>query len=169
MPKILVTGSKGQLGNELHDLSNHQREYTYIFVDVDELDITDGSAINNFFSKHQFDICLNCAAYTAVDKAETEKELAHKINVTGVENLANACQSRDAVLMHISTDFVFDGKSTSPYPVEQAVNPLGVYGQTKAEGEYRALSLNKKTILIRTSWVYSFYGNNFVKTMIRLG
>jgi len=167
--KILVTGSKGQLGNEIRDLSKKHQQHTYVFVDVDELDITDASAVNLMFRQHQFDICINCAAYTAVDKAESEHELAHQINVVGVEHLANACQAHYAVLFHVSTDFVFDGKGTSPYQIDHDVNPISVYGQTKAEGEYRALSLNKKTILIRTSWVYSFYGNNFVKTMIRLG
>lgn len=167
--KILVTGSKGQLGNELKDLSIFHKEHTYVFVDVDELDITDASAVNAFFAHYQINCCINCAAYTAVDKAESDPELAHNINVTGVEILANACQKNDAVFIHISTDFVFDGENTSPIEPDEKVNPISVYGQTKAEGEYRALSLNKKTILIRTSWVYSFYGNNFVKTMIRLG
>ena len=167
--KILVTGSKGQLGNEIRDLSRKHHEHHYVFVDVDELDITDATAVNSFFNEFQFEICINCAAYTAVDKAETDAALAHKINVTGVEHLANACQKNNAVLFHISTDFVFDGNATSPYTIDHPVNPISVYGQTKAEGEYRALSLNQKTILIRTSWVYSFYGNNFVKTMIRLG
>ena len=167
--KILVTGSKGQLGNEIRDLSRKHHEHHYVFVDVDELDITDATAVNSFFSEFQFEICINCAAYTAVDKAEAETELAHKINVTGVEHLANACQKNNAVLFHISTDFVFDGNAISPYTIDHPVNPISVYGQTKAEGEYRALSINQKTILIRTSWVYSFYGNNFVKTMIRLG
>lgn len=167
--KILVTGSKGQLGNEIRDLSRKHPEHDYVFVDVDELDITDASAVNSFFSEYKFEICINCAAYTAVDKAESDKLSAHKINVTGVEYLANASQKNKAVLFHISTDFVFDGHSQMPYKIDHPVNPLSVYGQTKAEGEYRALSLNEKTILIRTSWVYSFYGNNFVKTMIRLG
>ena len=167
--KILVTGSKGQLGNEIRDLSRKHHEHHYVFVDVDELDITDATSVNSFFSEFQFEICINCAAYTAVDKAETETELAHKINVTGVEHLANACQKNNAVLFHISTDFVFDGNAISPYTIDHPVNPISVYGQTKAEGEYRALSINQKTVLIRTSWVYSFYGNNFVKTMIRLG
>lgn len=167
--KILVTGSKGQLGNELQVLSKLHPEHSYVFVDVDELDITDTSAVQKYFSGHQFDMCINCAAYTAVDKAESDNQLATLINVKGVENLANACQRANAVLFHISTDFVFDGTATSPIEIEAPVNPISVYGQTKAEGEYRALSLNKKTILIRTSWVYSFFGNNFVKTMIRLG
>ncbi|MBC8045747.1 MAG: dTDP-4-dehydrorhamnose reductase, partial [Fimbriimonadaceae bacterium] len=167
--RILITGSKGQLGNELRDISKQHKEHHYVFVDVDELDITDAHAVNSFFNKYQFECCINCAAYTAVDKAESEAELAHKINVVGVENLANACQKNDAVLFHISTDFVFDGTNTTPIKVDETVNPISVYGQTKADGEFRALSLNKRTILIRTSWVYSFYGNNFVKTMIRLG
>lgn len=169
MATILVTGSKGQLGNELQEIAKYKPEHKYVFVDVDELDITDRSAVNEFFRVNRFEICINCAAYTAVDKAETDRELAHKINVEGVENLAFACEQLNSVLFHISTDFVFDGDATEPYDVDHPVNPISVYGQTKAEGEYRALSVNRKTILIRTSWVYSFYGNNFVKTMIRLG
>ncbi len=166
---ILITGSKGQLGSELKRIARNHPEHTYVFVDVDELDITDGSAVYRFFDAQKFQLCINCAAYTAVDKAESQAELCHAINVTGVEHLANACQQHAAVLVHISTDFVFDGTSSTPYTVDQPVQPLSVYGQTKAEGEYRALSLNRKTILIRTSWVYSAFGNNFVKTMIRLG
>lgn len=167
--RILVTGSKGQLGNEIRVLSKQFPGPEYVFVDVDELDITDNNAVQQFFAKYKFDICINCAAYTAVDKAESDATMAQKINVTGVEYLANACQKNDAVLFHISTDFVFDGSATAPIEIDAPVAPISVYGQTKAEGEYRALSLNKKTILIRTSWVYSFFGNNFVKTMIRLG
>ncbi len=169
MAKILVTGSNGQLGSELRDLAKIHLEHQYIFVDVEDLDITDANAVNTYFKINLFDVCINCAAYTAVDKAETDYDLAFKINVTGVEYLAQTCQKYDAVFIHISTDFVFDGTSTSPYDEHHAVNPISVYGQTKAEGEYRALSLNKKTFLIRTSWVYSFYGANFVKTMIKLG
>ncbi|MFI5171058.1 MAG: 3'(2'),5'-bisphosphate nucleotidase CysQ [Chitinophagales bacterium] len=169
MATILITGSKGQLGNELQLIAKRRPEHKYIFVDVDELDITDRKAVAEFFRRHQFDICINCAAYTAVDKAESEKEIAHKINVEGVENLAFAIQQNDGILFHISTDFVFDGNTSATYDVDHPVNPLSVYGATKAEGEYRALSVNRKTILIRTSWVYSFFGNNFVKTMIRLG
>lgn len=167
--KILVTGSNGQLGNELRVISKMHAEHNYVFVDVDVLDITNKTAVQHIFKSEQFDICINCAAYTAVDKAETDSELAYKINVTGVENLANACQQYNVVFFHISTDFVFDGNAISPIAVDAPVSPISVYGQTKAEGEYRALSLNKQTILIRTSWVYSFFGANFVKTMVRLG
>lgn len=166
---ILVTGAKGQLGNELQVIARRHPEHTYVFVDVDVLDITDASAVNAYFNQQHFDVCVNCAAYTAVDKAETDTDLCHKINVTGVENLANACQKAGAVFFHISTDFVFDGNASAPYAIDHPVQPISVYGQTKAEGEYRALSLNTKTILIRTSWVYSTFGHNFVKTMIRLG
>ncbi len=169
MSKILITGSNGQLGSELQDIAKHNKQHEYVFVDVDDLDITESNAVDTFFALYNFDICINCAAYTAVDKAETDKQLAYKINVIGVEHLAKACQKNNAVFFHISTDFVFDGLATEPYNVEHPVNPISIYGQTKAEGEYRALSLNKKTILIRTSWVYSFYGNNFVKTMLRVG
>lgn len=166
---ILVTGSKGQLGSELQRIARTRSGYTYTFVDVDELDITNATAVRRYFDQRKVDICINCAAYTAVDKAESDPTLCHAINVTGVENLANACEVHQAVFFHISTDFVFDGNGTAPYTIEHPVQPISVYGQTKAEGEYRALSLCAKTILIRTSWVYSTFGNNFVKTMIRLG
>lgn len=169
MPAILITGAKGQLGNELRVLSKYIGDYAFRFVDVDELDITDHKAVNTFFNAEKFIACINCAAYTAVDKAESEKEIAYKVNVTGVENLANACQSHNAILVHISTDFVFNGNASTPYLTDAHTDPLSVYGQTKADGEYRALSLNTKTFLIRTSWVYSSFGSNFVKTMIRLG
>lgn len=169
MSKILITGSNGQLGSELQDIAKHNKQHEYVFVDVDDLDITESNAVDTFFALYRFDFCINCAAYTAVDKAETDHQLAFKINVTGVEHLAKACQKNNAVFIHISTDFVFDGEANEPYNVDHAVNPISIYGQTKAEGEYRALSLNEKTILIRTSWVYSFYGHNFVKTMLRLG
>lgn len=169
MAKILVTGSNGQLGSELQVIAKQNPQHEYVFVDVDDLDITESDTVDTFFALYHFNICINCAAYTAVDKAESDKTLAHKINVTGVEHLAKACQKNDAVFIHISTDFVFDGNSTEPYNVDHPVNPISVYGLTKAEGEYRALSLNRKTILIRTSWVYSSYGHNFVKTMLKLG
>lgn len=166
---ILITGSRGQLGNEMRMRARRYPEHLFWFVDVDELDITDRKAVNAFFALHRIDICVNCAAYTAVDKAESEEALAWKINVEGVENLALACAAHNAVLIHISTDFVFDGKASKPYLPGNPVNPLSVYGRTKAEGESRALSACAKTILIRTAWVYSSFGNNFVKTMIRLG
>ncbi|MEZ5014908.1 MAG: dTDP-4-dehydrorhamnose reductase [Chitinophagales bacterium] len=166
---ILITGSNGQLGSELFDRSKDNPQHTYVFVDVDVLDITDRAAVDAFFRAQHFDACINCAAYTAVDKAESNESLAFDINVTGVENLARACSAHGATLYHISTDFVFDGQKGSPYTVDDPVEPLSVYGRTKAEGEYRAFMVCSNTILIRTSWVYSFYGNNFVKTMIRLG
>lgn len=167
--KILVTGAYGQLGNEIKVLSKKYTPHTFIFVDVNELDITDAKAVNSFFLQHSITACINCAAYTAVDKAETEKETAYAVNVAGVENLANACQTNHAILVHISTDFVFNGNATEPYNINTNPDPLSVYGQTKADGEGRAVMLNEKTYLIRTSWVYSAFGHNFMKTMIRLG
>jgi dTDP-4-dehydrorhamnose reductase len=167
--KILVTGSKGQLGSELQVLAAHRPHDKFIFVDVDELDITNNLAVDSFFDNQAFDVCINCAAYTAVDKAEQDADLARKVNVTGVEHLAKSCEKNKVLFVHISTDFVFDGSSKVPYSTDDPVSPLSVYGLTKAEGEYRALSCNTKTILIRTSWVYSSFGANFVKTMIRLG
>ncbi|MFN3940395.1 MAG: dTDP-4-dehydrorhamnose reductase, partial [Chitinophagales bacterium] len=166
---ILVTGANGQLGNEIKVLSPKFPDYHFVFVDVDVLDITLANAVDSFFDKHPVAVCINCAAYTAVDKAEEDKETAYAVNVTGVENLANACQRYNAILVHISTDFVFNGKATVPYAVNTNPDPLSIYGQTKADGESRAIMLNEKTFLIRTSWVYSAFGHNFVKTMIRLG
>lgn len=167
--KILVTGSKGQLGSELQVLSGQRLHDEFIFVDVEDLDITDSMAVSEYFENTPLDVCINCAAYTAVDKAEQDAERARLVNVNGVENLAKACDKNKVLLVHISTDFVFDGSKDIPYSTDDPVSPLSVYGLTKAEGEYRALSCNTKTILIRTSWVYSSFGSNFVKTMIRLG
>ncbi len=169
MKTILVTGGNGQLGQELKRLSDNHAA-SFIFTDTAELDITDRAAVTAFFDAHQIDVCINCAAYTAVDRAEEEQAAAHRVNVAGPENLALACQHYGAMLLHISTDFVFDGKACRPYPVTATAAPLGVYGETKRQGEVKVLEAHPEgTAIVRTSWLYSAYGGNFVKTMLRLG
>lgn len=157
---FLITGSKGQLGTELSGLLPDA-----ILTDVDSLDITDEMAVSNFVKKNDIDVIINCAAYTAVDKAEDCPELAQKINVDGPRNLAKS----GAKIIHISTDYVFDGKGHKPYTPDDATNPISVYGKTKAESEQAVLNYAKEAVIIRTAWLYSPYGNNFVKTMQRLG
>lgn len=168
MAKILVTGSNGQVGQELQFLTKGSA-HTFVFTDVAELDITNNDAVNAFFRSHQFDFCLNCAAYTAVDKAESEVELATKINVDGVKNLAQACLFNQTFLMQLSTDYVYHNQQNTPFKEGDPTNPQGVYAQTKLDGDLAALKVNTASMVIRTSWVYSSFGNNFVKTMIRLG
>ncbi|MDR1593744.1 MAG: dTDP-4-dehydrorhamnose reductase [Prevotellaceae bacterium] len=167
MKKILVTGAKGQLGSELKKLSKDAK-FDFVFTDVDELDITDIQACATFFDEVKPDFVINCAAYTAVDKAESEKRLAWKINVDAVKNLVISCSLHDSYLIQISTDYVFDGKSPTPYVERDLVAPQSEYGKSKAAAELEALSY-PKSLVIRTSWLYSTFGNNFVKTMIRLG
>ncbi|MDR1416624.1 MAG: dTDP-4-dehydrorhamnose reductase [Prevotellaceae bacterium] len=169
MKKILVTGANGQLGNEIRDWSSlYASSFEFIFTDVAELDITSSEAVSVFFEKAKPDFVINCAAYTAVDKAETEKELAEQINHVAVENLTKASAATGAYLIHISTDYVFDGKKNTPYHEDDDTNPQSVYGQTKRRGESSALSY-AGSMVIRTGWLYSNYGNNFVKTMLHLG
>jgi dTDP-4-dehydrorhamnose reductase len=166
--KILVTGSKGQLGSEIQSLaasSSHQFDFT----DVDELNITDKKEIENYFRQKPFDLLVNCAAYTAVDLAEKEVDKALLINATAPRILAEKTKEMGVPVIHISTDFVFDGTAFRPYVEEDQVAPVSAYGQTKCDGEANVLKENPKSIIIRTSWLYSTHGNNFVKTMIRLG
>lgn len=168
MNKILVTGAHGQLGTELNFLSSLLENHQFIFVGQNDLDITDADAVNNFFSKEKYTAVINCAAYTAVDKAETEKEIAFKVNANGAGNLAVACKQVNAKFIHFSTDFIFDGTNSVPYKEEDKSNPLSVYGESKLTGEEQVLLNNPDTILIRASWVYSSFGNNFVKTILKL-
>lgn len=158
--KILVTGANGQLGTELQKLLPNT-----IFADVDVLDITDFEAVKKYVSDNQIDVIVNCAAYTAVDKAEDDIELAQKINEDGPRNLALS----GAKIVHISTDYVFDGKNYQPYLPEDETNSVSVYGKTKRAGELAVLNNAKIAVVIRTAWLYSSHGNNFVKTMRRLG
>lgn len=165
---ILVTGANGQLGSEIRNISTRYTGYRFLFTTKDTLAIEDSEAVNNFFEKNRIHYCINCAAYTAVDKAETEQDRAFLINGDAVGILAAVCQAHHAQFIHISTDYVYDGKKEIALKEEDAVAPLNVYGWSKLKGEELALNKNPSSIIIRTSWVYSSYGNNFVKTMLRL-
>jgi len=165
--RILVTGANGQLGSELKVIATYE-PYDFIFTDVEELNLTKAEAVNSFFNTQKIDYCINCAAYTAVDKAEKDVTAARAINVEAVQDHAEACIINNTKLFHISTDFVFRGDTFKPINEELKPDPISVYGFTKLEGENLALRSNPKTVVIRTSWLYSSFGNNFVKTMIRL-
>lgn len=169
MKNILVTGANGQLGNEMRLLAEVNKEYTYFFTDVAELDICDEQAVMNFVTAHQIDIIVNCAAYTAVDKAEDNQELCDKLNHVAPGYLAKAIQTRGGYLVQVSTDYVFDGTAHVPYTEEQPTCPDSVYGTTKLAGEQEAMKYCANTMIIRTAWLYSTFGNNLVKTMLRLG
>ena len=169
MNNILVTGANGQVGSEIRELSSSY-PYKFYFTDKKQLDITNLQDIKTYIIDNNIDTIINCAAYTAVDKAETEQELANKINHLSVKNLAMLSNEFNIKLIHISTDYVFDGRNFKPYNEDDITNPNSVYGQTKLDGENTILGSNlKDSIIIRTSWVYSSFGNNFVKTMLRLG
>ena len=168
MVNILVTGAKGQLGSELQEISKNLKHHFY-FTDIDELDLTNISSIQQFFKGRKISICINCAAYTAVDQSENDIKKATAINVATVKNLAEVCAIYNVVLLHISTDYVFDGNKRRPYLETDKAKPINVYGQTKHEGEIQALQKNNATIIIRTSWLYSSFGTNFVKTMLLVG
>ena len=165
---ILVTGSGGQLGMEIWKLADHFPTYKFLFTTKEYLPIDDLKLVKNFFEKQQIDHCINCAAYTAVDKAESDKQRAFIINADAVGNLALICKAHQAQFIHISTDYVFDGTSSVPYKEEDRICPINVYGASKLRGEELVLNNNAAAIIIRTSWVYSSFGNNFVKTMLRL-
>ena len=170
MPRnILVTGAKGQLGLSLQKIITTQTCYNFFFTDKDEADITNESALSDLFKTKEFYAVLHFAAYTAVDKAESEKDLCKAINTDATATIARLCETYSTKLLVISTDFVFDGSKTTPYLPSDKANPLSVYGKTKYEGEQMALQNCKHCLVIRTSWLYSEYGNNFVKTMLRLG
>ena len=169
MKKILITGAYGQLGNEIKAISSNYPEFEFIFTDVDSLDITCRKAVMDFATEKSFDYIVNCAAYTAVDKAEEETDLAYSINRDAVKILGDAATSTNSKLIHISTDYVFDGTSHTPYTEDMPICPQSEYGKTKAAGEIALFDTCKDAVIIRTSWLYSGYGNNFVKTMIKLG
>lgn len=165
---ILVTGANGQVGSELRDLAKSYPQYNFYFTGREELQVENKDAVEKFFREHPVDVCINCAAYTAVDKAEDEKELAMAGNAVAPANLATACKLHNALLIHYSTDYVFNGTSDKPYSSESPLEPVNFYGETKLAGERAVINSGAKFIIIRTSWVYSSYGKNFVKTMIRL-
>jgi len=166
---ILVTGSNGQLGSEIKDLAFNYKKYSFFFKDLPELDICNADQLKLFFVEKNINTVINCAAYTNVDKAEDDKLYAEKVNSEGVLNLVNALEKVNGKLIHISTDYVFDGNSFTPYLETDEVNPIGVYGHTKRSGELKLINSSIDGIVIRTSWLYSLHGNNFVKTMLKLG
>ena len=169
MKNILITGANGQLGNEMRVLSVENPEYAYFFTDVAELDICNEQAILDFVKANQINVIVNCAAYTAVDKAEENVELCTRLNADAVGYLAKAAETHGAEFIQVSTDYVFDGTSHIPSQETEATCPNSVYGHTKLAGEQNALTLCSRSMVIRTAWLYSTFGNNFVKTMIRLG
>ncbi|HEX8575609.1 MAG TPA: dTDP-4-dehydrorhamnose reductase [Flavobacterium sp.] len=166
---VLITGANGQLGQAIQSIAQQYPAINFIFCSSQELDITKEEAINTLFLEVKPDFCINTAAYTAVDKAESEPEKAHLINAVGPGNLAAICKKTNTTLLHISTDFVFDGQATTPYSEKATTNPQSVYGQTKLDGEKAVQAVWEKHFIIRTSWVYSQFGANFMKTMLRLG
>ncbi|WP_115460770.1 dTDP-4-dehydrorhamnose reductase [Winogradskyella aurantiaca] len=167
MIRVLVTGANGQLGSCIKQQSLEHPDIVFHFLGSNELNITDPENLRTVFSK-PFDYCINCAAYTQVDNAESNSRLAHSINENGVKELAKLCHKHNVVLIHISTDFVFDGKKRSAYTETDHTNPLGVYGLSKLKGEQAIERLMTQYFILRTSWLYSEHGNNFVKTMLRL-
>ena len=169
MPKsILVTGAKGQLGLSIQAIAKNYTGFQFTFVDREELDLSNETAIERYFQNNQFDVIVNCAAYTAVDKAESETELAEAVNYLAVKQLALIAKEKETTLIHISTDYVFNGQNFKPYAETDPTDPQSVYGATKLKSELVFQEVNPAGIIIRTSWVYSEYGNNFVKTMLRL-
>lgn len=168
MKRILVTGANGQLGQSILEQSKNYKEIECFFVTRNELDITNEELINHYFEDKSFDFVVNCAAYTAVDKAEDDQENAYLVNAKATEFLAKITNQKGIPFIHVSTDYVFDGTEAQPRLETDQTNPIGVYGQTKLDGENLALENNSKTIILRTAWVYSRFGNNFVKTMLRL-
>ena len=170
MSNILVIGKDGQLGQSIKAcVQTQSTDQTFMFVGRDELDLSSNDAINAFFAGKRFDVIINCAAYTAVDKAEDDTELCQQINSKAVAELANIAKKQNAYFVHVSTDYVFNGKGYRPYTETDEVAPQNVYGQTKLQGELALNAVNPSGCIIRTSWVYSEFGNNFVKTMHRLG
>ncbi|WP_047549275.1 dTDP-4-dehydrorhamnose reductase [Psychroserpens sp. Hel_I_66] len=168
MVNVLVTGANGQLASCLNDTIIVNSDYNYIFKNSSELDITNNKDLASFFKQNKIKYCINCAAYTAVDKAEQDRKQATKVNVLGAENLAIECSKINAILIHISTDFVFDGEQSKAYNETDSTNPKSVYGQTKLDGELKIKENLSNYFIIRTSWLYSEHGNNFMKTMLRL-
>jgi dTDP-4-dehydrorhamnose reductase len=170
MSKILVTGATGQLGSEIHAIATNYPQYDFTFADRSTLDLGNLCKLEDYFDNNTFDIIINCAAYTAVDKAQSDEEPANTINHRAISLLAKIAKKKNISLIHISTDYVFDGQNYRPYIETDPTDPQGVYGRTKRDGENAMLEVSpRNSIIIRTSWVYSSFGTNFVKTMLRLG
>ncbi len=167
--KILITGANGQLGSEIKDLYTNYENIECFFKDLPELDISDADSVNTLIINKGINVVINCAAYTAVDKAEENIEIAERVNSAAVFNIIEALEKVNGKLIHISTDYVFDGNNSHPYKESDPVNPIGIYGKTKREGELAVINSKIDAIVIRTSWLYSSFGNNFLKTMLRLG
>ena len=167
--KILVLGACGQLGRSLKDVAENYLQYNFVYTDIDSLDITDYILVNDFVSKQKPNVIINCVAYTAVDKAESQQEQALLLNANVVENLAKIAKANNIFLVHVSTDYVFDGKGYKPYNEDNFTAPASIYGKTKLLGEQAILNNPCHCAIVRTSWLYSEYGGNFVKTMLRLG
>lgn len=168
MKTVLVTGSRGQLGKSILDIAKKHSQYHFIFTNQPQVDVTNYKSIKSIFDKNKINWCINCAAYTKVDLAESEPEIAFLINEEGSKNLANICKENNTKLIHISTDFVFDGASKTPYLESSITNPINTYGLSKLQGELEIEKALKEYYIIRTSWLYSEYGKNFLRTMLRL-
>lgn len=165
---ILVTGANGQLGSEIKELAPQYKNLNFVYTDIEELDITKYQDLEKYFLKNKFECIINCAGYTAVDKAEKEKELATALNVTAVKYLAEFSSSLNALFVHISTDYVFDGRNFKPYLESDLTNPKSIYGKSKLDGEVEVIFNAQKAVIFRTAWLYSSFGNNFVKNIMRL-
>ena len=169
MNNILVAGGNGQLGSEIKEIASSYSNYNFLFTDITDLDITDFKNVSDVISNNDINIIINCAAYTAVDRAESEPNLADKINHLAVQNFGKLAKTNNIKLIHISTDYVFDGEKDRPYIEDDSTNPNSVYGKTKLLGELALKRINPaNSIIIRTSWVYSKFGNNFIKTILNL-
>ena len=169
MQTILITGSNGQLGNEMQQAANRFPDFKYIYTDVAELDICDKNTLNDFVIENGVNFIVNCAAYTAVDKAEDDVDLCYKINRDAVKNIGEVAKANNLKVVHVSTDYVFDGTNHVPYTEDMPVCPSSVYGKSKLEGEQVLMESCDEAVILRTSWLYSSFGNNFVKTMMKLG
>lgn len=167
MTRVLVTGANGQLGQSIHKIAMDYSELEFVFKNSKDMDITDAHNVDKVFDDGRYQYCINCAAYTNVEKAEKEEKKAFLVNAEGVRNLAECCLKNDVILIHISTDYVFDGEKKEPYTIEDTPNPINVYGASKLMGEDYISEILERYFIVRTSWLYSEFGNNFYKTILR--